>query len=88
MKDGMAATNQHAHQLLDELAPTQLAAVVHLLEAILSSSDEEEIGAEERQAIANSQEYFAQGNEGLTFEQVVAECGFTMDQIRRSNPVE
>jgi hypothetical protein len=31
-----------------------------------------------------SREYFRQNPEGgIPFEQVVAECGFTMDQVRR-----
>ena len=32
----------------------------------------------------NAREYFRQGGEGLSLEQVAAECGFTMDQIRGS----
>lgn len=37
------------------------------------------------QAIAASREYFRKNPEGgVSFEQVVAECGFTMDQIVHS----
>jgi len=43
--------------------------------------EDEEIGEEEEQAVARSKEWF-QHNEGIPFEQVVAECGFTMDEIR------
>jgi hypothetical protein len=41
-----------------------------------------ELTEEDRRAIAASREYFQQNPEGgLTFEQVAAECGLTMDQI-------
>jgi nitrate reductase beta subunit len=74
---------QQAHQLLDQLGPAQFDAVVRLLEVILSDDDEEPT-AEDRRALAASREYFRQNPEGgIPFEQVVAECGFTMDQVRR-----
>ena len=74
---------QQAHQLLDQLGPAQFDAVVRLLEVILSDDDEEP-AAEDRRALAASREYFRQNPEGgIPFEQVVAECGFTVDQVRR-----
>jgi hypothetical protein len=74
---------QHAHQLLDQLGAAQFDAVARLLEAILSDDDEEPT-AEDRRALAASREYFRQNPEGgIPFEQVVAECGFAMDQVRR-----
>ena len=74
---------QHAHQLLDQLGAAQFDAVARLLEVILSDDDEEP-AAEDRRALAASREYFRQNPEGgIPFEQVVAECGFTMDQVRR-----
>jgi len=36
----------------------------------------------EPRAIAASREYFRQGGEGITFEQVVADLDFAMDQVR------
>jgi hypothetical protein len=45
--------------------------------------DEDELTEKDRRAIAASREYFQRGGEGVPFEQVVAECGFTMDQIRK-----
>ena len=73
---------QQAHQLLDQLGPAQFDAVVRLLEVILSDDDEEP-AAEDRRALVASREYFRQNPEGgIPFEQVVAECGFTMDQVR------
>jgi hypothetical protein len=37
---------------------------------------------DDRRAVAASREYFRDGGEGVPFEQVVAECGFTMSQVR------
>ena len=68
-----------AHQLLGQLGPSQLAVVVQLLEAMVH--EDEELTEEDSIAVAASREYFRQGGEGLSFEQVVAECGFRMDQI-------
>ena len=72
-----------AHELLGQLGPSQLAAVVQLLQVMIHE-DEEELTEEDRRAVAASREYFRNGGEGLTFEQVVAESGFTMDEIRGS----
>ena len=72
-----------AHELLGQLGPSQLAAVVQLLQVMIHE-DEEELTEEDRRAVAASREYFRNGGEGLTFEQVVAECGFTIDEIRGS----
>jgi len=68
--------------LLDQLGAAQFDAVVRLLEVMLPSDDEEST-AEDRRAVAASREYFRQNPEGgVPFEQVVAECGLTMDQVR------
>jgi hypothetical protein len=79
---------QHAHRLLDRLGPGQVAAVVHLLEVMIHDDDDgldqEALTEEDRRAVAASREYFRKGGEGVPFEQVVADCGFTMDQIRNS----
>jgi hypothetical protein len=72
---------QHARELIEQLGPSQIAAVVQLLEVMIH--DEDELTEKDRRAIAASREYFQRGGEGVPFEQVVAECGFTMDQIRK-----
>ena len=73
---------QQAHQLIDQLGAAQFDAVVRLLEVMLRG-DDEELTAEDRCAVAASREYFRQNPEGgIPFEQVVAECDFTMDQVR------
>ena len=70
-----------AHELLGHLGPNQLAVVVQLLEVMIHDDDDEDLTEEDRRAVAASREYFRQGGEGLSFEQVVAECGFTVDQV-------
>ena len=75
---------QHAHQLLDQLGPGQFDAVAKLLEVMTLDEDGEELTEEDRRAVAASRDYFRQNPEGgIPFEQMVAECGFTMDQIRQ-----
>ena len=78
--DVKMSEKQHAHELIDRLAPGQIAAVVHLLEVMIH--DDEELTEEDRRAVAASRKYFREGGEGIPFEQVVAECGLTMDEIR------
>jgi hypothetical protein len=45
--------------------------------------EDEEISEEEEQAVARSKEWFKH-NKGIPFEEVVAELGFTMDQVRNN----
>jgi hypothetical protein len=81
---------QHAHQLLDQLDPGQFEAVVRLLEvmtdpAIVSIAnapiDDEPVSEEEERAVGASKEWFKH-NSGVPFEEVVADLGFTMEQVR------
>ncbi|MEO8049391.1 MAG: hypothetical protein ABI833_03155 [Acidobacteriota bacterium] len=76
----MSDTRRHVHELIDQLPPTQLTAVAGLLEAMLDPDDE--LTEEDRRAVAASREYFQKGGAGIPFEQVVADLGFTMDQVR------
>jgi len=81
---------QHAHQLLDQLDPSQFEAVARLLEVIIGLEtasirdapiDDEPVTEEEERAVAASKEWF-KNNRGSPFEDVVAELGFSMEQIR------
>ena len=81
---------QHAHQLLDQLDSSQLEAVVRLLEvmtdretASISNApmDDEPVTEEEERAVAASKEWL-KNNQGIPFQEVVAELGFTMEQVR------
>ena len=76
----MSNTRQDVHELIDQLPPTQLTAVKGLLEAMIH--DDDELTDEDRRAVAASREFFQKGGTGIPFEQVVADLGFTMDQVR------
>lgn len=78
-----ADTREHAHKLVDQLGPSQLSAVVHLLKVMIDD-EEDELTEDDRQAIRSSREYFQKNpNGGLSFEDMVAGCGFTMDEVRK-----
>ena len=86
----MDADRQHAHELIDLLPPAQVAALVGLLETIANPAsrqlpdvpiEDEEMSPEERQAVERSKEWFRH-NDGISFEQLADELGFSMEQIR------
>jgi len=89
-----AADKQHAHALLERVPDDQMTAAVRFLEFLLLSPvdralatapvEDEEIGEEEEAAVARSKAWFKR-SEGTPFEQVVAELGFTMEQIRTAS---
>jgi hypothetical protein len=79
----MAIDKHHAHDLLDQFGPGQLAAVVHLLEAMVSPAtvlpdeDGDTLSGAERKAVAEADEWLRQ-NQPIAHEEVLAECGLTM----------
>lgn len=75
---------QQAHALLDLLAPAKLGAVRTLLEVMIGDDNEEVLTEEDRAAVIASRAYFRQGGAGIKFEELVAESGFTMSQIKES----
>lgn len=84
----MRDTRQHVHDLIDQLPPPQLAALAGLLEAMLgadatvhSSVEDERISEEEEQAVARSKEWFKH-QKGHSLEEVAAEIGISMDDVR------
>jgi hypothetical protein len=80
---------KQAHALLDLLPPAKLGAVRSLLAVMVDDDeDDEELTEEDRRALRASDEYFRNGGQGIPFEQVVAELGFTMEQIRGARPKE
>lgn len=81
------ALEAKAHELLGQLGPGKLSAVVHLLEVMIDD-DEEELTEEDRRALHASEKYFRNGGQGIPFEEVVADLGFTMEQIRGAAPKE
>lgn len=75
----MAADRRHAHQLLDQLAPDQLAAVVHLLETMIApDEDPNTLSAAERQAVAEADEWLKH-NTPIPHAEVLAEFGLTLE---------
>jgi hypothetical protein len=87
----MNSDRQHAHALVDQVPADQMITAVRFLEFLLLDPagraltavppEDEEISEEEEQAVARSKEWFKH-NEGIPFDQVVSDLGFTMDQIR------
>ena len=79
----MGSDKQHAHQLLDQLDPGQLAAVVHLLEVMtgplsrslaLAPVEEKEIAPETAAALERARASLARG-EGVSHDDVRREYG-------------
>ena len=92
----MNGDKQHAQELLNRLAPDQIAALAHLMEVMLEPAshsldhtpiEDEQISEEEARAVERSREWF-KNHDGIPFERVVADLGFTMDQIRDRGPDE
>jgi len=88
----MADTKEHAHELIDRLAPRQVSAVVGLLEAMLdpvsltianAPIDDEPESEQERQAVAESKAWFEQhGGRGISHEEVLADFGLTEKDLK------
>ena len=66
-----------AHELLGQLNPGKLAAVVHLLEVLVhDNEDAEPVTEEDRLRFHEGQAWFAQrGGQGIPMEDVLAEFG-------------
>ena len=82
----MNVDKQQVHQLIEQLESSQLAAVLQLLQVMVDPgrhSNEDELTAEDCQAVAASREWFQKNPDGIPLEQVVAECGLTMEGIQR-----
>lgn len=89
MESNPLQERQQAHAYLDHLPAEQLSAVRGLLEAMLdpvsralanAPMDDEPVTEEEQRAVAEAHEWFKH-NQGIPFEQVVAELGFTMEEV-------
>ena len=93
MAHDSAKEKQQARELIDRLPPTQLSAVVGLLEAMLDPvsraianapvDDEPETEAE-RQAVAESKDWFERhGGQGIPHEEVLADFNLTPNDFKR-----
>ncbi len=83
---------QHAHQLLDQLDPGQLAAIGQLLEIMVdpvaravaaAPPDDEPVTDEDRRRFHEGKAWFAKrGGKGIPMEEVLAQNGATPDDLR------
>jgi hypothetical protein len=80
---------QQAHELLEQLAPTQLSAVVGLLEVMVdpvsraiahAPLDDERLSPEGESALKEAREW-SKHNAGIAHEEVLAELGITAEEI-------
>lgn len=85
----MAADKEHAHELIERLAPGQVPAAIGMLESLLdpvsraianAPTDDEPVTKEEEKALAESREWLKH-NKGIPHEQVLAELGVTQEEI-------
>ena len=75
----MGTDREHAHLLLDQLAPAQLAAVVHLLETMVPPEENRDtLSNAEAKAIAEADEWL-KGHAPLPHEEALADFGLTQD---------
>lgn len=91
MTHNIANDKQQAHELIERLAPSQVSAVVGLLQAMLdpvaravaaAPVDDEPVTDEERQAVAQSEAWFEErGGKGIPMEEVMAEFGLTTESL-------
>jgi hypothetical protein len=76
--DALAAK---AHELLGQLGPSQLAAVVQLLEVMIHE-DDEPVTEEDRHRFQQGQAWFTQrGGEGIPMGDVLASFGLKLDDF-------
>jgi len=87
----MANEKQHAHELIEQLPPHQLSAVVVLLEAMIdpvarklaaAPIDDEPETEEERRVVEQSKEWLRQrGGKGIPHEEVLKDFGLTTEDF-------
>jgi len=84
-------TKQHAHELIDRMAPIQVSAVVGLLETMLdpvsvalanAPFEDEPVSEEEARDVAEARAAYARG-EVVSNEEVLAEFGLTTEDFER-----
>jgi hypothetical protein len=85
----MAGKKEHAHELIERLAPSQVSAVVGMLEALLdpvsraianAPIDDEQLTAEGEKALGEAREW-SKHNKAIPHERVLAELGVTQEEI-------
>jgi hypothetical protein len=91
MANGSTDERQHAHELIDRMAPGQVSFVVNLLEIILdplartlasAPYDDEPVGQGEAREVEAAKASLAR-SEGIPHEEVLAEFGLTSEDFER-----
>jgi hypothetical protein len=82
MESDLAQDRQHAHHLLDQLGPSQFAAVAHLLETMVSEEEDDELTEADRVAIQSGLESLEK-NGGIPMEDILADFGLTMADFEK-----
>jgi hypothetical protein len=81
---------EHAHEWIDQLPEAQLSALVGLLETMVdpvaaalrnAPIDDEPVTEEEERAVEEAREWLKH-NPGIPHEEVIAELGFTMEEVK------
>ena len=95
MAHDSASEKQQAHELIERLAPSQVSAVVGLLQAMLdpvaraisnAPIEDEPITQEERQAVARSDAWYEKrGGKGIPMQEVLADFGLTSGDLADKN---
>jgi len=87
----MAADKQHAHELIEQLAPSQLPDAIVMLERLLdpvaaaianAPLDDEPLSAEDKKALDEAREW-SKNHKPIPHAQVLAELGITREEIDR-----
>lgn len=87
----MAADKQHAHKLIESLAPSQIPAAIGMLERLLdpvsraianAPVDDQPITEEEVRELEEARASIARG-EGIPHEEILAEFGLTPEDFER-----
>jgi hypothetical protein len=79
----MQTDREHAHLLLDQLPPEQLAAVVHLLETMVPpEEDRDTLSKAEAKAIAEADEWL-KDHPPIPHDEILADFGLTKDDWER-----
>jgi hypothetical protein len=85
----MAADKQHAHKLIEHLAPGQVPAAIGMLERLLdpvaraianAPIDDEPLTAADRKALTEAREW-SKHNKGTPHQEFLAELGITQEEI-------
>ncbi len=85
MSDDAKSEKQQAHQLIDRLEPTQVSAVVSLLQFMLldpasramaaAPLDDEPESEMERRAVEEARKYFSRQGKGISHQEILREFG-------------